>query len=98
MDERSRAFLVRVFRGLRDQRQEEVRSGSPPSDPVASARVLSYYEALIAGLEDGGAFPSDPGLREFIVGMAEAIDQENEYETTVLEHRACAELIDLLPG
>lgn len=98
MDGRSRAFLIEVFSGLRDQRRGET-GGSGPSapDPVESARVLAYYEALIAGLADGAPFPDDPGLREFVVGMARSIDEENGYEEAVLEHRACAELIDRLP-
>lgn len=97
MDERSRAFLIQVFTGLRDQRREEASSGQPPPDPAESARLIAYYEALIAGLENGAAFPSDPGLRDFVVSMAKAIDEENDYATIVLEHRACAELIDRLP-
>lgn len=98
MDERSRAFLVEMFSGLRDQRRAE-SGGSGPSapDPVESARILAYYEALVEGLADGAPFPEDPGLRGFVVGMARSIDEENGYEEAVLEHRACAELIDRLP-
>jgi len=98
MDERSRTFLIEMFTGLRDQRQEEVRTGRPsPPDPVEADRHVAYYQGLIAALAHGAPFPEDPGLRAFVVGMARDIDEENDYERVLLEHRACAELIDQLP-
>jgi hypothetical protein len=98
MDERSRRFLIEMFAGLRDQRQEEVRTGTPsPPDPFEVGRQVAYYQALVAGLAHGAPFPEDPGLREFVVGMARDIDEENDYERVLLEHRACVELINRLP-
>jgi hypothetical protein len=99
MNERSRTFLIEMFTDLRDQRQEELCTGRPsPPDPVEAGRHVAYYQALIAGLAHRAPFPEDPGLREFVGGMARDIDEENEYEAVLLEHRACAELIDRLPA
>ena len=73
----SREFLVSLFTELRDD--------------LKSNRAI--YDALLSGLaEDGELPPEDETLREYVTGLARAIDEENHYERAVLEHRALTEL------
>ncbi|MFL5901833.1 MAG: hypothetical protein ACJ75S_11630 [Solirubrobacterales bacterium] len=54
----------------------------------------------MAGLAKGDAFPDDEAVREYVIGLAKATDEANEYEQAVLEHKALAELVEALkaPG
>jgi hypothetical protein len=97
----SKAFLVWLFTDLRKdlaERAEETTQGSP--DPEKAARDLAIFDSLLTGLAQGGAFPDDEGLREYVIGLAKATDEANEYEQAALEHRALAELVQALtaPG
>jgi hypothetical protein len=56
------------------------------------------YDALLDGLADSRGLPDDDAVREYVIGLAQATDQENQYEQSVLEHRAFAELIRALGG
>lgn len=82
----SRAFLIELFTKLRGDLAERA------SEEVGAARELRIFDALLAGLQRAGSFPDDDELREYVAGLAEATDRENEYEHVVLEHRALAEL------
>jgi len=93
----SRRFLVELFTDLRNDLEEQLhepRTQSP--EPDKGAGKLEMYEALLAGLNRSAAFPDDDSVRKFISGLAEAVDQANKYEQAVLEHRALAELCDVL--
>lgn len=81
----SRKFLIGLFTDLRDDL--EGQSGS--------SGTAAIYDALLAGLE-GGEFPDDERVREYVAGLARATDEENGYAQAVLEHRALAELGDAL--
>jgi DNA-binding transcriptional ArsR family regulator len=72
----SKEFLVSLFTDLRD----DLKSDRP------------IYDALLSGLAEDGELPEDEALREYVIGLAKATDEENRYEQTVLEHRAFAEL------
>lgn len=72
----SREFLVSLFTELRDD--------------LKSNRAI--YDALLSGLAEDGELPEDEALREYVIGLAKAVDEENRYEQAVLEHRAFAEL------
>jgi DNA-binding transcriptional ArsR family regulator len=89
----SRKFLVLLFTDLRDDlanRADAKGPGIPGAETVAGKRAI--YDALLAGLSEGGEMPQDETLCKYVVGLAEATDEENCYEQTVLEHRAFAEL------
>lgn len=97
----SRAFLVWLFTDLRKdlaERAEETGQGSP--DPEKAARELGTFDSLLTGLAQGDAFPDDEVVREYVIGLAKATDEANEYEQAALEHRALAELVEALtaPG
>jgi len=95
----SKAFLVWLFTDLRKdlgERVEEGGQGSP--DPKKAARELAIFDSLLAGLAQGDAFPNDDALREYVIGLAKATDEANEYEQAALEHRAFAELVGALPA
>jgi hypothetical protein len=51
------------------------------------------YEALLAGLTQSEAFPDDEAVRQYVAGLAKAIDEANGYEQAALEHQAFAELV-----
>ena len=73
----SREFLISLFTELRADLKGD----------------RAIYDALLSGLaEDGELPPEDETLREYVTGLARAIDEENRYEQAVLEHRAFAEL------
>ncbi|HEX7244219.1 MAG TPA: hypothetical protein VF245_01480 [Solirubrobacterales bacterium] len=82
----SKDFLISLFTDLRNDLDERERGATEKA---------ATYDALLHAL-DSGSFPDDDGLREYVVGLAEAIDKENRYEQTVLEHHALAELRDAL--
>jgi hypothetical protein len=93
----SSAFLVWLFTDLRDDLKERMRNGGKSGpDPEQSGRELAIYEALLAGLAQGGAFPEDEAVREYVTGLAMAADKENEYERVALEHQAFSELAEAL--
>jgi anti-sigma-K factor RskA len=54
----------------------------------------------LSGLARGDGFPDDEVVREYVIGLAKATDEANEYEQATLEHRALAELVGALtaPG
>lgn len=54
--------------------------------------MRAIYDALLSGLADGGELPDDEAVCEYVVGLAKATDEANQYEQAVLEHRALAEL------
>lgn len=91
----SKKFLVFLFTDLRDDLASQVGTKGSPS-PEAIARQQAIYDALLTGLADERELSDDELLREYVVGLAEATDQENRYEQAVLEHRAFAELIKAL--
>ncbi len=73
----SKEFLVSLFTELRADLKGD----------------RAIFDALLSGLaEDGELPPEDETLREYVTGLARAIDEENRYEQAVLEHRAFAEL------
>ena len=82
----SRAFLIELFTKLRADLTERA------SEEAGAERELRIFDALLVGLEQFGSFPDDEDLREYVAGLAEATDRENEYEHVMLEHRALAEL------
>jgi hypothetical protein len=93
----SKAFLVWLFTDLRNdlaERAEETAQGSP--DPEKAARELAIFDSLLTGLAQGNAFPDDEVVREYVIGLAKATDEANEYEQAALEHRALAELVGAL--
>lgn len=93
----SKSFLIWLFTDLRKdlaERAGETGRGSP--DPERAARELAIFDSLLAGLEQGDAFPDDDALREYVAGLAKATDEANEYEQAVLEHNALAELVAAL--
>jgi len=95
----SREFLISLFTDLRvDLANQDAAKG--PGHPGAEviARKRAIYDALLNGLVEGGEPSDDETVREYVVGLARAIDETNQYEQTVLEHRAFAELARALGG
>jgi hypothetical protein len=95
----SKEFLTLLFAGLRDDLANQagtIESGQSDHERIVRERAI--YDALLSALNDEGELPDDEAVRECIVGLAQATDRENEYEQTALEHRAFAELIEILPG
>jgi hypothetical protein len=93
----SKAFLICLFTDLRKdlaERVEETGPGSP--DPERAARELAIFDALLTGLAQDGAFADNEAVREYVIGLAKATDEANEYEQAALEHRALAELVGAL--
>lgn len=89
----SRAFLAELFTDLRTDLEGQVREGGRGSpDPEEATGKLAMYEALLAGLAQREAFPDDGALRQYVAGLAKAIDEANGYELAALEHRALGEL------
>ena len=88
----SREFLVSLFTDLREDLANQAGS-----EAVAGKRAI--YDALLSGLaEDDEPFPDEETLREYVSGLAEGVDEANQYEQAVLEHRALAELLSALGG
>jgi hypothetical protein len=97
IEARSRAFLIEMFTDLRDDLEDRLRKGGRGGpEPERAGRELAIYEALLAGLAQGGAFPDDEAVREYVAGLATATDEENQYEQAALEHRAFTELVGAL--
>lgn len=94
LDARSRAFLIELFTGLRDDLGEQMREPGAHHrlDLVQVSSELVIYEPLLNALEGREAFPDDERVRKAVAGMAATADRGNEYERVVLEHRAFAEL------
>jgi hypothetical protein len=86
IDPKSKEFLVSLFTDLRNDLDERERGATEKA---------ATYDTLLDALNTG-SFPDNEGLREYVSGLAEAIDKENRYEQTVLEHHALAELRDAL--
>ena len=84
----SKEFLVFLFTDLRKNLDER--------GPRASEEG-AIFDALLDGL-NRGFFPDDEKLREYVAGLGESTDKENEYERVSLEHRALGELGDALAG
>jgi hypothetical protein len=88
----SREFLVSLFTDLREDLAHQ-------ADSEAVAGKGAIYEALLSGLvSDDEPFPDDETLREYVVGLAEGVDEANQFEQVMLEHRALAELVRALGG
>jgi hypothetical protein len=95
--QQSRTFLIEMFADLRDDLADRLRQGGRTGpDPERAGRELAIYEALLAGLAPGGAFPDDKAVHEYVAGLAKATDEANGYEQAALEHRALAELAEAL--
>ncbi len=95
----SRRFLVELFTDLRNDLEGQMREsekGSSQSDETA--RRLEMYEGLLAGLTKRAAFPDSYAVRQYVIGLAEGVDEANKYDQAVLEHRALSELIEALPA
>lgn len=95
----SKEFLTFLFTNLRDDLANQAGAkerGQPNSEPASGRRAL--YDALLTGLNDEGELPDDEAVRDCVIELAKAADQENEYERAALEHRAFAELIEVLPA
>ena len=88
----SREFLVSLFTDLR----EDLAHQAGP-ETVAAKRAI--YDALLCGLvDDDERFPDDETVRGYAAGLAKPTDEANQYEQTMLEHRAFAELVRALGG
>lgn len=95
----SREFLVFLFTDLREDLANQVGAkgpGYPGAETIARKRAI--YDALLHGLADDGELSEDEAVREYVIGLARATDEENRYEQALLEHRAFAELVRALGG
>jgi hypothetical protein len=96
----SREFLTLLITDLRDDLANRVGAagrGCPDLKPTNCCKH-AIYDALLAGVNDEGELPDEEAVRDCVIELAKAVDQENEYERVALEHRAFAELIEVLPG
>lgn len=91
----SQQFLVSLFTDLRKDLLADRASEEDP-DRERMARELAIFDALLAGLAQGGALPEDEAVRRYVVELAEATDEETGYEQAALEHRALTELATAL--
>jgi hypothetical protein len=83
-----------MFTDLRTDLESQMGEGGKGSpDPEEAAPKLAMYEALLAGLTQSEAFPDDEAVRQYVAGLAKAIDEANGYEQAALEHQAFAELV-----
>jgi DNA-binding transcriptional ArsR family regulator len=81
-----------LFVDLREDLANQKGAGA-----VAGKRAI--YDSLLSGLADNdGRFTDEETVREYVVGLAKATDETNQYEQAMLEHRAFAELIWALGG
>jgi DNA-binding transcriptional ArsR family regulator len=88
----SREFLLTLFTDLREDLAHQAGSEALPGKRV-------IYDALLSGLaDDAEGFAEEETVREYVVGLAKATDEANQYEQAVLEHRAFAELARALGG
>jgi DNA-binding transcriptional ArsR family regulator len=87
----SKEFLRFLFTDLREDLVNQAGTRGAP-DAETTARKRAIYDALLSGLADGGELPEDETLREYVVELAKATDEANNYEQAVLEHQAFAEL------
>jgi hypothetical protein len=72
-------------------------AGGPSGpDPETVARTTAIFDALLAGLSGDGDLPDDERVREYVAELAQATDEDNEYEQVAREHRALAELSEAL--
>jgi hypothetical protein len=95
--QQSRTFLIDTFTDLRDDLEDRLRKGGRGGPgPERAGQELATYGALLADLTRLGAFPDDEALREYVAGLAKAIDEANGYEQAALEHRAFGELVRAL--
>jgi hypothetical protein len=95
----SREFLVSLFADLRDDLADQQGAEGPGfSSAETSARTGATYDALSSGLADGGELPEEEAVREYVVGLAKATDEANQYQQAALEHRAFTELVRALGG
>jgi hypothetical protein len=93
----SKEFLTWLFTDLRRDLAERVRTEGPGGpDPENAASALKIFDSLLTGLAQGGVLPDDETVREYVAGLAQATDKDNEYERVSLEHRALAELVEAL--
>lgn len=93
----SRAFLTALFTDLRGDLADQADAGGPAGpDPETVARTTAIFDALLTGLSGDGDFPDDEAVREYVAELARATDEDNEYERVALEHRALAELGEVL--
>ena len=97
IEQRSRDCLIDIFTTLRDDLAEQIRQGAV-TDAEKADRHLAIYEALLAGLTGGEAFPDDEETSEYVAELAQATDEENGYEQAALEHHALGELLVALGG
>jgi len=95
--QKSRSFLIDTFTDLRDDLEDRLREGGPGGpEPEKAASDLAMYKALLSGLAQRKAFPSDEAVREYVTGLAKATDEANGYKQAILEHEAFAELVAAL--
>jgi hypothetical protein len=95
----SREFLVSLFTDLRADLADQVGAGEAGHRGAEEiARKGRIYDALLGGLAEGGELPDDEALYEYVLGLAKATDEANQYQQAVLEHRAFAELTRALGG
>jgi len=93
----SRAFLVCLFTDLRTDLAGRADAGGPAGpDPESVARNIAVFDALLIGLGGNGQLPDDEHVRQYVVELAKATDENNEYERVDREHRAFAELAGAL--
>jgi hypothetical protein len=90
----SRAFLIQLLTSLR----KDLGEGAGAKGGAEAARQLSIIDRLLPGLEQSAPLPIDEETREFVVGLGNATDVENQYDRVALEHRALEELSDALAG
>jgi hypothetical protein len=94
----SKEFLTFLLSDLRGDLPNPAATERGRTDSESASRKRATYDALLAGLNDEGKLPDDEAVRDCVIELAKAVDQENGYEQAAREHRAFAELIEVLPG
>jgi hypothetical protein len=93
----SREFLICLFTDLRDDLADQADAGGPSApDPESVARLATIFDPLLAWLSGGSTLSDSDQVREYVVELAKATDEESEYERVEREHRALTELADAL--
>lgn len=93
----SREFLIGLLRDLREDLAGQLKAGGHTGpDPQSAARTAAIFDALLAGLSEGGALLDSDEVREYVTDLAKSTDRENEYERVSREHRALMELREAL--